>query len=148
MVTKQSFRHLPSLSSKNFCYKMFLIIQKMYFWISKKVLIETFQFFFRWFGMHSEIVGRCSDPLTHSNIPILGSGSVCSVLERFDHESSTCYKFFFKSSASGCFQKPNIGLASIWPSSTWTDLSPSLFFVQEFHFLLVWHPCAWFGIKQ
>ena len=77
LVIKQSFHHFPGLSSRNFWFKMFLIIQKMYLRISKKVLIETFQFFFRWFGMHSEIVGRLSDPLTHSKRPILGSGSVC-----------------------------------------------------------------------
>ena len=33
----------------------------------------------------------------------------------------------FNSSASGCFQNPNIGHASIRSTSTWTDLSEEMF---------------------
>ena len=69
------------------------------------------------------------------------SAPSASVLERFDHESSTCYKFFFfKSSASGCFQKPNIGLASIKSPSTWTDLGEgySFLLLPSFFFFFHW----------
>lgn len=45
-----------------------------------------------------------------------------SFLERFDLESITCYRKNFNSSAYGCFYNPNIGLTSIWSTSTWTVL--------------------------